>query len=77
TNEELLGQAALKEVGEEVWNMRLRRAIVQIVRVFNPRLLYFGGGNARLVKGKLPENVQLAQNIAGLLGGIGLWRERR
>ena len=76
TYEESLGQAALDEVGEEEWNGRLRRAIAQIQRVFNPATLYFGGGNARLVEGDLPDGVELAKNIAGLLGGIHLWADQ-
>jgi polyphosphate glucokinase len=75
TYEECLGNAAMKKVGKEKWNRRLEKAIVIWDRVFNYRMLYLGGGNARKVAFKLPSNVQKVPNIAGLLGGIALWRD--
>jgi polyphosphate glucokinase len=34
-----------------------------------------GGGNAKHVKLKLPDNVAIVSNVAGLLGGIALWHD--
>ena len=75
TYEECLGNAAMKKVGDEKWNKRLAKAIKIWDRVFNYRMLYLGGGNARKINFKLPSNVQKVPNIAGLLGGIALWRD--
>src|SRR5437867_2714442 len=75
TYEELLGDAVLKKVGKKKWNKRLVRAIRTLDLVFNYDLLYIGGGNAERVTVKLPENVKIVSNVAGLLGGLALWRD--
>lgn len=75
TYEECLGNAAMKKVGKEKWNRRLEKAITIWDRVFNYRMLYLGGGNARKIAFELPANAQKVPNIAGLLGGIALWRD--
>jgi polyphosphate glucokinase len=73
TYEDLLGNAARKKVGKKQWNRRLGKAIEALQHLFNYDHLYIGGGNAKKVTLKLPQNVQLVPNIAGLLGGIALW----
>jgi polyphosphate glucokinase len=73
TYEELLGDAALKRRGKRKWNATLKAAVAQLQDTFNFRLLYLGGGNARKVEFKLPPNVKLIDNVAGLLGGVKLW----
>ena len=75
TYEECLGDAAMKKAGNEKWNQRLKKAIKIWDRVFNYRMLYLGGGNARKIYFRLPRNVQKVPNIVGLLGGIALWRD--
>ncbi len=75
TYEECLGNAAMKKAGDEKWNRRLKNAIGIWDRVFNYRVLYLGGGNARKIAFELPDNVRKVPNIAGLLGGIALWRD--
>ena len=75
TYEECLGNAAMKKAGNEKWNQRLQKAIKVWDYVFNYRMLYLGGGNARKIEFKLPNNVRMVPNIAGLLGGIALWRD--
>jgi len=75
TYEELLGDAVLKKVGKKKWNKRLVRAIQTLDLVFNYDLLYIGGGNAERVTVKLPSNVKIVSNVAGLLGGLALWRD--
>ena len=75
TYEECLGNAAMKKVGKQKWNRRLEKAITIWDRVFNFRMLYLGGGNARKIDFELPANAQKVPNIAGLLGGIALWRD--
>jgi len=75
TYEERLGVEAYVEKGRERWNERLRDAIEILDEIFNYRVLYLGGGNAKKIKGDLPSNVRTTANIAGLLGGIALWRD--
>ncbi len=71
--EDELGFKALKKAGKKKWNRRLRRAIETLEALFNFDAFYIGGGNARLVEGKLPPRVKIVSNDAGLLGGIALW----
>ena len=75
TFEEQLGDAARKRVGNQKWNKRLRKAIVQLRALTAFDRLWLGGGNARRVDGPLPEDVSLADNVAGLKGGAMLWRD--
>jgi polyphosphate glucokinase len=75
TYEERLGDAALKDKGEERWNGRLQQAIAILDEIFNYRVLYLGGGNAKKISFDLPSNVRRVANVAGLLGGIALWRD--
>lgn len=74
TFEEELGNRALKRAGKKRWNRRLERAIRDLESLFNYDALYIGGGNAEKVTLDLPENVRIVPNVAGLLGGIALWR---
>ena len=73
TYEQELGLKALEKAGRKKWNRRLRKAMATLEALFNYDALYIGGGNARLVKGKLPPRVKIVSNDAGLLGGIALW----
>ncbi len=75
TYEEYIGAKALEEVGKKTWNRRVGRVIAQIQPVFNPTTVYLGGGNAKKLTIELPANVKIADNVAGLLGGIALWRD--
>ena len=75
TYEDLLSDAALKKVGKKKWNKRLVRAIQTLDRTFNYDRLYVGGGNAARITVKLPPNVKIVSNVAGLLGGLALWRD--
>ena len=75
TYEDLLSDAALKKVGKKKWNKRLVRAIQTLDRTFNYDRLYIGGGNAERITVKLPSNVKIVSNAAGLLGGLALWRD--
>ena len=73
TFEEQLGRAALKKVGDRVWNNRLLKAIESLERVFNYDRLYLGGGEVKNIEVDLPENVTVVPNVLGLIGGIRLW----
>lgn len=73
TYEERMGDEELRKKGRDAWNERLQRAIATVDRVFNYRVLYLGGGNARKINFELPANVRVVPNVAGILGGIRLW----
>ncbi len=75
TYEEQLGRAALKKVGQKVWNNRLLKAIASLSRVLNYDHLYIGGGEVKQIEVELPENAVVVSNVLGLLGGIKLWDE--
>jgi polyphosphate glucokinase len=77
TYEDWVGNVALKSLGKKRWNGHVGDVIEQILPIWNPRRLYVGGGNARRVRIKLPENVSIVPNVAGLLGGIALWHDPR
>jgi polyphosphate glucokinase len=75
TYEDYVGARALARVGKKRWNRRVGRVVAQVLPIFNPRRLYLGGGNAKHLDLELPPEVHLVANIAGLLGGIALWRD--
>ncbi|MBT8448763.1 MAG: ROK family protein, partial [Gammaproteobacteria bacterium] len=76
TYEQLLGQSARKHAGNKRWRKRLLQAIKQLDALFNPRVIYIGGGNAKKINMSLPEKVKTTHNIAGILGGIKLWADK-
>jgi polyphosphate glucokinase len=75
TYEDYLGAPALAAVGKKRWNRRVGRVVAQVLPIFNPRRLYLGGGNAKHLDIELPPEVHLVANLAGLLGGIALWKD--
>ena len=75
TYEDELGAPALNNVGKKKWNQRLAQAIETLDRVINYDHLYLGGGNGKKVTITLPSNVTIVSNVAGLLGGIALWKD--
>ena len=75
TYEEYIGVKALKRTGKKKWNKRVMRVIECVLPIFNPDRLYLGGGNAKHLKLELPPNVEIVPNLAGLIGGIALWRD--
>lgn len=75
TYEDRVGNAALEQVGKRRWRARVAQVIAQLEPFLNYRRLYVGGGNSRLLDpATLPDNVVVVDNVAGLLGGLRLWR---
>lgn len=73
TYDEWLGDKARKKIGNEKWNKRVRE-MIDVVRVLlNYDRLYLGGGNSNNLVGKLPDNVSIASNDMGIIGGVRLW----
>ncbi len=75
TYEEHLGNAALEKAGRKKWQRRVMQAIASLEHLFNYDTLYIGGGNAQKITFNLPANVKIVPNVAGLLGGLALWRD--
>lgn len=73
TYEQYVGNAALEKIGKKKWNMRVERVIAQLAPIWNYRVLYIGGGNAKKLALAIPRNVKVVENLAGLLGGVKLW----
>lgn len=74
TYEEYIGNAARLKVGNRKWARRVLRVLKQVQTTFNPSVIYIGGGNSAKLHVELPRGVKRVDNIAGLLGGIALWR---
>jgi polyphosphate glucokinase len=74
TYEDYLGARALEKLGKKKWNKHVAKAIAQIDPIWNPDRIYLGGGNTKHLTVRFPPHVKVASNIAGLLGGIALWR---
>lgn len=75
TYDEQVGNVARKKIGNERWNKRVAKAIANMRHLTNFDRLYIGGGNARKIDFKVDADVTLVSNIAGLKGGIALWRD--
>src|SRR5215468_11793706 len=75
TYEDYVGARALETVGKKRWNRHVARVVAQVLPIWNPRHLYLGGGNAKHLRIELPPGVTVVANVAGLLGGIALWRD--
>lgn len=69
----VVGDAARQKVGKKRWNKSVAQAIdtVRALTFFDH--CYIGGGNAQLISFKLPTDVTVVDNSAGILGGIKLW----
>ena len=75
TYEEQLKKKQLKKKGKKKWNKRLKKAIASLESAFHYDRLYIGGGRAKKINFDLPDNVQTIPNVAGILGGIALWKD--
>jgi polyphosphate glucokinase len=74
TYEERVSDPVRRKIGNRRWRRRVQQVVDQLQPIFNPRRIYLGGGNARLLDpSSLPEHVRIVDNVAGLLGGVRLW----
>jgi len=74
TYNDYVGDAALRSIGKKRWNKRVARTIGILHSLLNYDHLYIGGGNASRITIRLPDNVSLVSNDAGIEGGAALWR---
>jgi polyphosphate glucokinase len=75
TYDQQVGDVARKQIGTERWKGRVVKAIDNMRRLTNFDHLYIGGGNARRIDFALARDITLVSNIAGLKGGLALWRD--
>jgi len=72
-----VGDAARKEIGRKRWNKRVAHTIEVLYTLLHYDHLFIGGGNASRINLRLPKNVSLVSNDAGIDGGAALWRPGR
>jgi len=68
-----IGDQTRRKLGNHHWNRRVKKLIGVLETVFAYDRLYLGGGNSRCVKFKLPRNVTIVSNDAGMEGGAFAW----
>ena len=73
----VVGDKTRREIGDAHWNRRIRKLITVLQTVFNYDHLYLGGGNARCINFKLPRNVTIVSNDAGMQGGAFAWSAKK
>jgi len=74
TYDDYIGDYALKKIGQEKWNKRMKRILAMLKIVFNYDKLYIGGGNSSKLTFKLDENMKIITNKEGIKGGARLWQ---
>lgn len=69
-----LGNAQRKEIGNERWAKRVRKAIAAFDDMLFFDRLYVGGGNAKhLSPADLGPKGEVVPNTSGILGGVRVW----
>lgn len=71
-----IGEHERKKIGNKEWNKRLRALIPILATVMNYDKLYLGGGNAQRIRFKLPANVSIVSNDAGMEGSAFVWHPK-
>jgi polyphosphate glucokinase len=77
TYNEQLGDGTRKEIGNNRWNKRVRKAVDTLRALSFFDHCYVGGGNSKHLGGDLAPDVSTVDNTAGILGGIKLWGSRQ
>jgi polyphosphate glucokinase len=71
-----VGEATRLALGHREWSKRVRKVIAVLATVMNYDHLYLGGGNSARITFKLPKNVSIVSNDAGMEGSAFVWRAR-
>lgn len=71
-----IGEGARRDLGDKEWNKRVKKIIPILATVMNYDHLYIGGGNAQRIRFKLPKNVSVVSNDAGMEGGAFVWHPK-
>lgn len=72
-----IGDKTRRKIGDRHWNRRIKKLIGVLHTVFAYDHLYLGGGNSRCVNFKLPRNVIIVSNDAGMEGGAFAWSRHK
>lgn len=71
-----IGEHERKKIGNKEWNKRVKKLIPVLATVMNYDHLYLGGGNSLRIRFKLPRNVSLVSNDAGMEGSAFVWHPK-
>jgi polyphosphate glucokinase len=71
-----IGEHERRKIGDKEWNKRVKKLIPILSTVMNYDHLYLGGGNSQRISFKLPKNVSLVSNDAGMEGGAFVWHPK-
>jgi polyphosphate glucokinase len=71
-----IGERERRKIGDKEWNRRVKKLIPILSTVMNYDHLYLGGGNSRRISFKLPKNVSLVSNDAGMEGSAFVWHPK-
>lgn len=71
-----IGDRERKKIGDKAWNKRMKKLIPVLATVMNYDHLYLGGGNSLRIRFKLPRNVSLVSNDAGMEGSAFVWHPK-
>jgi polyphosphate glucokinase len=74
--DEYIGDAARMKAGDKRWNRRVEKIIGILASLVNYDKLWIGGGNGARLTFRLPANVAIVSNDAGIEGGAKLWHPR-
>lgn len=75
--DEWIGDAARRELGDERWSTRVKKAVDGLRPMFVWDRVFVGGGNSVRLKHDLGPDVTIVGNEAGILGGVRLWELER
>ena len=71
-----IGEVERRKIGDKEWNKRMKNVIAILATVMNYDHLYLGGGNSSRIDFKLPKNVTLVSNDAGMEGSAFVWHPK-
>ncbi len=71
-----IGEREREKIGDKEWNKRVKKLIPVLATVMNYDHLFIGGGNSRRIRFKLPNNVTLVSNDAGMEGSAFVWHPK-
>jgi polyphosphate glucokinase len=78
TFDEFVGERERLALGDPLWSRRVLKLLDLLRPVYWWDRCYLGGGNSRMISpsvlAKLPDDVVVVPNAAGLAGGVRAWR---
>jgi polyphosphate glucokinase len=72
-----VGDKTRRKLGRYHWSRRVKKLIGVLQTVFAYDRLYLGGGNSSCIKFRLPRNVTIVSNDAGMEGGAFAWSRHK